>query len=38
MENISDECCIENQNSCFMFSIFFFPKIVPFMRLYVEAW
>ena len=29
--NVSENSCIENQNSCFMFHRFF-PKIMPFMR------
>ena len=33
MKNVSDKLCSENQNAHFMFSnIFFFSKIVPFMR------
>ena len=32
MKNVSDKICKENQNSHFMFSSFFFPKILPFMR------
>ena len=31
MRNISDKSCTENQNTLFIFSIFF-PKIVPFLR------
>jgi len=30
MRNISDENCRENQNTNFIFNIFF-PKIVPFV-------
>jgi hypothetical protein len=32
MRNVSDKSCRENQNTHFVFSNFFFPKIVPFMR------
>jgi len=32
MRNISDQICRENQNIHFVFSNFFFSKIVPFMR------
>ena len=35
MRNIPDQFGRENQNARFMFSNFFFPKIVPFMT-YVE--
>jgi hypothetical protein len=33
MRNVSDKSCIENENTHFVFSNFFFfpPKIVPFM-------
>jgi hypothetical protein len=32
MRNISDKSCRENQNTHFVFSNFFFLKIVPFVR------
>jgi len=32
MRNISDSSFKENQNTYFVFSTFFFSKIVPFMR------
>jgi len=32
MRNVSEESCKENQNTLFVLSNFFFPKIVPFMR------
>ena len=32
MTDISDKICRENQNTHFVFSIFFFQKIVPFMK------
>jgi hypothetical protein len=31
IRNISDKSCRENQNTDFMFGIFFFSKIVPFL-------
>jgi hypothetical protein len=32
MRNVSDKSCRENQNTHFVFSNFFFSKIVPFMK------
>jgi len=32
MGNVSDKSCTDNQKTRFMFSNFFFSKIVPFMR------
>ena len=32
MRDISDKSCTGNQNTHFIFSIFFFSKIVPFMK------
>ena len=32
MRNISDKICRENQNTHFKFNVFFFSKILPFMR------
>ena len=32
MRNVSDNSCRENQNTHFLFSNLFFPKIMPFMR------
>jgi len=32
MRNGSDNICTENQNTHFVFSNFFFSKIVPFIR------
>jgi len=39
MRNVSDKSCTENQITRFVFSkIFFFSKIVPFMRKRGKIW
>jgi len=38
MINVSHKSCTENQNTHFVFSNFFPPKIVPFMRQCGEVW
>jgi hypothetical protein len=32
MRDVADKSCRENENTYFVFNIFFFSKIVPFMR------